>query len=227
VSLLEIEDNTTEHQFSHQDNVVQSNSRVPYERLQVSVKGLLPLASGQSDRSASLPTTSPTSMALSRLDQKMERETVETFAKNELHALLSKMEDWVSQDTMPKHQTELQANIDFIDNVSDFQKTLSGIIVPRYLQVLLRVNPATALYSHLLRQFRSLCQKSLLLPASCYLKDESNIILNNQSPAYGGFSDVSQGTYGKTVIALKRLRLHVDNKVRAEKASLESSQNTH
>jgi hypothetical protein len=61
-------------------------------------------------------------MAVSRLDQEMERETAETLAKIQLHALLSKLEDWVSQDALLEHQIELQANIDWIDDVSKFQK---------------------------------------------------------------------------------------------------------
>jgi hypothetical protein len=61
-----------------------------------------------------------TSAVPGRPNGEMEIDLIDTQAKSEIAAVLSKLEGWAARDALPEHNDQLQADIDWIDDVSDY-----------------------------------------------------------------------------------------------------------
>lgn len=76
----------------------------------------------------------------------------------------------------------------------------------------------SVLYVRALRHLQALCRYTKYLPASCYLREP--VTLLNQGPIHqSAFSDVYRGRLGAVDVAVKAIRIRLDNRVKVEKVS--------
>ena len=69
-----------------------------------------------------------------------------------------------------------------------------------------------------MRRLQVFCRQAGRLPSSCLISTE--VVLEVLEPhCKSHFSDVYRGRLGKTPVALKALRVHIDSKAKVEKAS--------
>jgi hypothetical protein len=80
------------------------------------------------------------------------------------------------------------------------------------------LDPESQLYTRALHKLRDLCGRARCLPVACQLPD--NILLESPLPvSQGGFSDVYRGRINESIVALKVLRVHADDRAYLEKVS--------
>lgn len=84
---------------------------------------------------------------------------------------------------------------------------------------LVKENPE--LCSRSLSRLRALCRETSRLPASCSLPN--NITYGRDPISSSAFSDVYRGQLNGRAVALKALRIHVDNRVKVTKVSIFST----
>lgn len=112
------------------------------------------------------------------------------------------------------HRT--QQWIDWLDEVHDTVKWCNSMLIHPQITDLL--DSESALFRSALQKLRYLCGRSNLLPKDCYIS--GNIELKHEHPAsQGGFSDVYLGVLHRQSVALKVLRVHVDNQAQVTKVS--------
>jgi hypothetical protein len=79
-----------------------------------------------------------------------------------------------------------------------------------------RLAPDSDLYSRALRKLRDLCCKTGLIPEGCQIVDE--ILLEAEHPlSQSGFSDVYRGVCNGHPVAVKALRIHIDDRVKVQR----------
>lgn len=107
---------------------------------------------------------------------------------------------------------EAQAWVDWLDAVRGNMKSSCDVSRPltgSSPQMLQRPGLDLQLYKKALRHLRQLCHKSGKLPIGCTLT--SDIDCDREPISSSSFSDVYKGTLGGRSVALKRLRLHIDD----------------
>lgn len=81
------------------------------------------------------------------------------------------------------------------------------------------VDPRSALYGNALRKLREIGRKAGQLPSSCHLADDSIKLDNERSVSESAISDIYRGKIGKRKVAVKVLRMHMDNREKVEKVT--------
>lgn len=66
-------------------------------------------------------------------------------------------------------------------------------------------------------KLRALCRSSGLLPSTAYVVGET--LAREKYICGSGFSDIYRGSCGGRLVAIKELRMHIDNRDRVLKAS--------
>lgn len=78
------------------------------------------------------------------------------------------------------------------------------------------LDPQSELFRNALQKLRQLCGRSNQLPTECYLSSSIRLEVKH-AVSQGGFSDVYCGVMSGRQVALKALRIHVDDQARVNK----------
>lgn len=126
----------------------------------------------------------------------------------EIEARLKDLEAWRPS----KSEGEVvQKMIDWLDQVCPVAaQRLCGVdLLPP--QALGHIEPKSGLYSRSARSLQALCRRSARLPFSCKLSDDITL-LSPHSISSSALSDVYKGSMSGKYVAIKVLRVHVDNR---------------
>jgi hypothetical protein len=103
----------------------------------------------------------------------------------------------------------LQERIDHLSDVRWLIYPLFISVEHHQPQILLSLHPSGPFYAQEFRHLRRLCRESGLIPTSSKLPKE--VVLSSSSPKSSShFSDIYQGRFGDRDVAVKVLRLHMD-----------------
>ena len=136
-------------------------------------------------------------------------------ALDELEELLDTLKGWTPEDDTEEDGAQIK--IDLLDKASSCTRLVckpQSILTPK--KIIARITSEDAIYSRAVRRLQVLCQKAGRLPSSCLL--QTGLVTEMSEPlSKSGFSDVYCGYVGKLQVALKVLRLHVDDKTKVMK----------
>lgn len=118
-------------------------------------------------------------------------------------------------------EDDIQRWIDWLDEVC----AVFNSITPSGLsqgQSIASVQTQTAVYSRAVRRLQLLCRNSGRLPSSCLLASEVVVEGDGEPYSKSAFSDIYFGRFGDMPVALKALRIHVDDKKKVERVRVTS-----
>jgi hypothetical protein len=113
-----------------------------------------------------------------------------------------------------------QILVDELDQVRCPRRQIAILTLLIYVQLdkaILAAEPSNRLLSIAIQELRRWCRECKILPRSCVLAHQVKMQEPNEPVSFSSLSDVFRGEYNGTTVAIKRIRLHMDDMAAVKK----------